>query len=98
MPWSPNYLRENLEPVKPEECFQNGEWTKWVVERCTPEQKQQFLDLRARLSREGLDYLTDNNVLRYCKSYLWNTETAFMKLVGGETWRRDNDCMEVYAH
>jgi len=40
MPWSPNYQRENLEPVTPEECFQNGEWTKWVVERCTPEQKQ----------------------------------------------------------
>lgn len=36
-PWSDNYERENLEPVPPEECFQNGEWTKWVVERCTEE-------------------------------------------------------------
>jgi len=57
-----------------------------------------FLGLRARLSTEGLDYLTDNNVLRYCKSYLWNMDTAFIKLVGSEKWRRDNNCMEVYPH
>jgi len=49
MPWSPNYRRENLDPSKPEDCFQNGEWTKWVVERCTPEQKQFFNDMRTRL-------------------------------------------------
>jgi hypothetical protein len=57
-----------------------------------------FKDLRARLDNPevGLGYLTDNNVLRYCKSYLWNTDLAFTKLCDGEKWRKDNDCFEVY--
>lgn len=97
-PWSDSYQRENLSPVTPEECLQDGEWTKWVIERCTPEQKEMFLALRSRLSNQGLDYLTDNNVLRYCKSYLWNMETAYIKLVNAEKWRKDNGCMEIYMH
>ena len=57
-----------------------------------------FIDLRARLEREGLGYLSDNNVLRYLNSYLWNMENAYMRLFNAEKWRRDNDCMVVHRH
>lgn len=57
-----------------------------------------FKDLRARVNKEGLEYLSDNNVLRYCKSYLWNIDTAFLKLCNGEKWRSENDSMEIRKH
>jgi hypothetical protein len=93
-----SYKRENLEPVKPEECFRNGEWTKWVIERCNEEQKQMFYDMRERLAKAGLEYLSDNNVLRYLNSYLWNMDNTFMRLSNTEKWRRENDCMQVHRH
>lgn len=54
-----------------------------------------FIDMRARLAGEGFAYLSDNNVLRYLNSYLWNFENAHMRLVNTERWRRENDCMEI---
>jgi hypothetical protein len=57
-----------------------------------------FKNLRKRIDEEGLGYLTDNNLLRYCKSYLWNIDLAFLKLCNGERWRRDNGCMEISRH
>ena len=54
-----------------------------------------FEDLRVRLERQGLGYLSDNNVLRYLNSYLWNIDTAEMRLVNTEKWRQENNCMEV---
>jgi hypothetical protein len=54
-----------------------------------------FVDLRARLEGEGLGYLSDNNVLRYLNSYLWDMESAYMRLHNAEKWRRENDCMIV---
>ncbi len=54
-----------------------------------------FADLRARLEKQGFGYLSDNNVLRYLNSYLWNIDTAEMRLVNTEKWRMDNDCMKV---
>jgi hypothetical protein len=46
-----------------------------------------FVDLRARLEKQGFGYLSDNNVLRYLNSYLWNIDTAEMRLVNTEKWR-----------
>lgn len=54
-----------------------------------------FIDLRARLEKQGLGYLSDNNVLRYLNSYLWNIDTAEMRLVNTEKWRQANNCMKV---
>lgn len=54
--------------------------------------------MRARLAEAGLGYLSDNNVLRYLKSYLWHPDNVFMRLSNAEKWRRDNDCMEVYRN
>jgi len=54
-----------------------------------------FEDLRARLEKQGFGYLSDNNVLRYLNSYLWNIDTAEMRLVNTEKWRQQNDCMKV---
>ena len=54
-----------------------------------------FEDLRVRLERQGLGYLSDNNVLRYLNSYLWNIDTAEMRLVNTEKWRQENNCMQV---
>ncbi len=54
-----------------------------------------FKDLRARLERQGFGYLSDNNVLRYLNSYLWNIDTAEMRLVNTEKWREENNCMQV---
>lgn len=36
------YQRENLEPVTAEECKREGVWTRWVIERCTEQEKQLF--------------------------------------------------------
>ena len=55
-----------------------------------------FDDLRLRLDRQGLGYLSDNNVLRYLNSYLWNIGTAEMRLVNTEKWRQENNCMQVH--
>jgi len=57
-----------------------------------------FDDLRLRLERQSLGYLSDNNVLRYLNSYLWNIDTAEMRLVNTEKWRQENNCMEVRIH
>jgi hypothetical protein len=57
-----------------------------------------FDDLRLRLDKQGLGYLSDNNVLRYLNSYLWNIDTAEMRLVNTEKWRQENNCMEVRIH
>ena len=54
-----------------------------------------FIDLRARLEKQGLGYLSDNNVLRYLNSYLWNIDIAEMRLVNTEKWRQANNCMKV---
>lgn len=54
-----------------------------------------FEDLRVRLERQGFGYLSDNNVLRYLNSYLWNIDTAEMRLVNTEKWREENNCMQV---
>jgi hypothetical protein len=88
-------MRENKTPVRPEDCFRNGVWTKWVIERCTPEQKEMFIKMRKLLNEEGYGYLSDNNVLRYLNSYLWNFDNAHMRLVNTEKWREANGCMEV---
>jgi hypothetical protein len=57
-----------------------------------------FEDLRIRLERQGLGYLSDNNVLRYLNSYLWNIETAEMRLFNAEKWRQENNCMQVHIN
>ena len=57
-----------------------------------------FEDLRIRLERQGLGYLSDNNVLRYLNSYLWNIDTAEMRLVNTEKWRQENNCMQVHIN
>jgi hypothetical protein len=57
-----------------------------------------FEDLRIRLERKGLGYLSDNNVLRYLNSYLWNIDTAEMRLVNMEKWRQENNCMQVHIN
>jgi hypothetical protein len=57
-----------------------------------------YHDLRGRLAQVGLEYLTDNNVLRYLKSYLWNIDTAYNRLFNGEKWRREAGCLEVFKH
>ena len=54
-----------------------------------------FEDLRVRLERQGYGYLSDNNVLRYLNSYLWNIDNAEMRLVNAEKWRAENNCMAV---
>ena len=54
-----------------------------------------FEDLRVRLERQGYGYLSDNNVLRYLNSYLWNIGNAEMRLVNAEKWRAENNCMAV---
>ncbi len=54
-----------------------------------------FEDLRVRLERQGYGYLSDNNVLRYLNSYLWNIGNAEMRLVNAEKWRAENNCMTV---
>lgn len=89
------YQRENLEPVDPEECKQDGQWTKWVLERCTEEQKQMYHKLRQLADENGLAYLSNNHVLRYLKSFEWKIEEALNKLITTEQWRRENQCMEV---
>lgn len=70
-PKSTGYQRENTEPVSPEECKRNGEWTKWVIERCTDEQKEMYYELRERLYNEGINYLSENHLLRYIRSFNW---------------------------
>jgi hypothetical protein len=57
-----------------------------------------FEELRIRLERQGLGYLSDNNVLRYLNSYLWNIETAEMRLFNAEKWRQENNCMQVHIN
>ena len=57
-----------------------------------------FEDLRIRLEKQGLGYLSDNNVLRYLNSYLWNIDTAEMRLVNTEKWRQENNCMQVHIN
>jgi hypothetical protein len=54
-----------------------------------------FYELRGRIDKEGIGYLSDNNVLRYLNSYLWNIDEAERRLKNTEKWRRENDCMEV---
>ena len=57
-----------------------------------------FEDLRIRLEKQRLGYLSDNNVLRYLNSYLWNIDTAEMRLVNTEKWRQENNCMQVHIN
>jgi len=47
------YRRENLTPVDPKECKdKNGNWTKWVIERMNPEQKEMYERMKALLEHE----------------------------------------------
>ena len=73
----------------------NGIWTKWVLERCSEDQQALFYKLRDTVDSMGLDYLSDNSLLRFLKSFHWNIQTASQKLAQTEKWRRENNCMDI---
>ncbi|CDW73324.1 UNKNOWN [Stylonychia lemnae] len=89
------YQRENLEYCSSEECKFNGQWSKWCLERCDEEQKKCYYQLRQRIDEAGLQYLSLNHVVRYVKSFNWNVDEAYDRLVQTEKWRVDNQLMEV---
>ena len=86
------YRRENLELCAPEDCKDaDGKWTKWVLERMTPEQKVMYDKMRELLATEPfpLNCLSDNHVMRYLQSLLWDFDITLQYLRDGEERRRE---------
>ena len=89
------YRRENYEETDPSDCIQQGEWTKWCLERCTEEQKRAYFELREMVDAAGLTYLSLNHVLRYVKSFNWSVPEAYQRLVTTEKWRKDRRFFDI---
>jgi len=42
-----------------------------------------------------MDYLSENTMIRYLKSYEWSVDEAFARLQWSEQWRKDHNCMKI---
>ncbi len=47
------------------------------------------------MDEAGLEYLSDNHVMRYLKSFNWSIPEAIIKLTTTEKWRIENSCFDV---
>ena len=89
------YQRESFETCDVELCRdQDGNWTKWVLERATEEQLRDLAEMRRRLAEqdEPLDHLTDNCLLRFLNGYAWRFEPCLEGLINAEKLRTEFDC------
>ena len=86
--------RRNEEPIAGEECKDSeGNWTKWVVERLTEEQKAAYDELSELCKQDPLvSWLSDNPKIRFLQGYNFDVKMSFDCLVDAEKWRYDNNC------
>mmetsp|Transcript_5132 Transcript_5132/g.4710 ORF Transcript_5132/g.4710 Transcript_5132/m.4710 type:complete len:91 (-) Transcript_5132:476-748(-) len=55
-----------------------------------------YYQLSDKLQEEAnINYLSENTIIRYLKSYNWSIQEAYDRLVQSEHWRRDNNCMKI---
>ena len=92
------YRKENLTPVAAELCRDSdGNWTKWVKERMTEEQEEKFNHMRRVLAEldPPLDYLSDNHVMRFLNSLLWEHEESLDYIKRAESMRIEYECTSL---
>lgn len=94
------YRRENLKTCPVEACRDDdGNWTKWVFERMTEDQKQLYYRARDELKTEPapLCCLSDNHVIRYLYSLRWDYDEAMSYIRNAEKMRQEYDCVSLDA-
>lgn len=90
------YRRENLDAVEPSKCKDaQGNWTKWVFERMTQEQVELFTRMKEHLCNLGPPFsqLSDNHIMRYLQSLLWDFDQVLEYIQNGEKARQEFDCV-----
>jgi hypothetical protein len=85
--------RENLESCPVELCKNaEGQWTKEVPERLSPEEVTAFERLNQLCLTDPItDWLSTNHKLRYLRGWHYNPEGAFAALIAGEEQRAHYD-------
>ena len=76
-----------------EECKDSeGNWTKWVIERCTEEEKQAYEEMSELCKQDPLvSWTSENHKLRFLQGYKFDVDAAFKALMDAETWRYENN-------
>ena len=86
--------RSNEEAVAGEDCKDSeGNWTKWVIERCTEEQKKAYSELSELCKQDPVvSWVSENIKLRFLQGYKFDVQQSFNALLEAETWRFNNKC------
>lgn len=79
---NPNHLNSEKRKDFVSKCCPNGEWTKWVPERCTPEELTIFKETKLLVTEHFGKEIDDNTILRFlARRDFQNPEYSFKKLI-----------------
>ena len=78
--------RKNTEPIAGEDCKDSeGNWTKWVVERCTEEEKKSFDEMSELCKQDPVtSWVSDNHKLRFLQGFKFDVQPSYNALVEAE--------------
>ena len=70
--------------------YQDGIWHKWIVERCTEEQKEMYKRVKQKLEQNGM-FFSENAILKFLASKDFNEEIGYENLVKNHSFYKDNN-------
>ena len=71
-------------------CYQDGIWHKWIIERCTDEEKKIYLKTKQRLEENNM-FFSENAILKFLAAKNFDEEIAYECLVKNHTFYKDNN-------
>ena len=81
--------RENLDQISDHLCKdQEGNWTKWVLARCTESERLAYAQMSEMCSKDPVtSHVTENHKLRYLNGFKFDPVPAYKALVDAEETR-----------
>ena len=71
-------------------CYQDGIWHKWIIERCTDEEKKIYFKTKQRLEENNM-FFGENAILKFLAAKNFDEEIAYECLVKNHTYYKDNN-------
>lgn len=67
-------------------------WIKWILERCEPDQKAKYNDLKKRMTeKHNQPDIGESTILKFLAGYAWDVDDAEDKLVHHLSFMKEND-------
>ena len=67
-------------------------WIKWIIERCEPDQKAKYTDLKKRLTeKHNHPNVGESTILKFLAGYAWDVDDAEEKIVHHLSFMKENN-------